>query len=61
MKGLDIVPPSKSSAFACHTPPLMPQMHMLCAVIGKRGSGKGAAVTNLLEKLQVVDPYSKTT
>ena len=37
VKGLDIVPPSKSSAFACHTPPLMPQMHMLCAVIGKRG------------------------
>ena len=55
VKGLDIVPPSKSSAFACHTPPLMPQMHMLCAVIGKRGSGKGVAVTNLLEKLQVVD------
>jgi len=33
----------------------MPKMHMLCAVIGKRGSGKSVAITNLLEKLQVVD------
>ena len=52
---LEIVPPKNSSAFACETPPLMPKMHMLCAVVGKRGSGKSVAVTNLLEKLKVVD------
>ena len=55
VKGLDVVPPKNSSAFACETPPMMPKMHMLCAVIGKRGSGKSVAITNLLEKLQVVD------
>ena len=52
---LEVVPPKNTSAFACETPALMPKMHMLCAVIGKRGSGKSVAVTNLLEKLQAVD------
>ena len=55
VRGLDIVPPKHSTAFACQTPPMMPKMHMLCAVVGKRGSGKGVAVTNLIEKLKVVD------
>ena len=54
-KNLEVIPPKNSSAFACQTPTLMPKMHMLCAVVGKRGSGKSVAVTNLLEKLQVVD------
>ena len=54
VKGLDIVAPS-TSAFACETPPYMPKAHMLCAVIGKRGSGKGVAVTNLIEKMRIVD------
>lgn len=54
--GLNVVPPPKgTSAFACQTPENMPKMHMLCAVVGKRGSGKGVAVTNLIEKLQVID------
>ena len=52
--GLDIVVPP-GNAFRCETPPLLPRMHFLCAVVGKRGSGKGVASVNLLEKLQVVD------
>ncbi len=52
--GLEIkVPPG--NAFRCETPPMMPKMHFLCAVIGKRGSGKMVASVNLLEKLQAVD------
>ena len=52
--GLQIkVPPG--NAFACETPPSMPKMHFLCACVGKRGSGKGVASVNLLEKLAVVD------
>ena len=47
------VPPGK--AFACKTPQDMPSMHFLCACVGKRGSGKGVASVNLIEKIGVVD------
>ena len=47
------VPPG--SAFACETPSDMPKMHFLCACVGKRGSGKGVATVNLLEKMHCVD------
>ena len=30
-------------------------MHFLCACVGKRGSGKGVASVNMIEKLKVVD------
>ena len=54
-QNLEIVPPKNSSAFSCETPALMPKAHMLCAVVGKRGSGKSVAVCNLIEKMKVVD------
>lgn len=53
-KGLDIDVPN-GSAFSCETPPLLPKMHFLCAVVGKRGSGKMVASLNLIEKMNVID------
>ena len=52
--GLKITVPG-GSAFRCETAPMMPKMHFLCAVVGKRGSGKMVASVNLLEKLEAVD------
>lgn len=52
--GLDIkIPPG--SAFKIETPPMMPQMHMLAAVVAPRGYGKGVITTNLIDQLKVVD------
>jgi len=52
--GLGIeVPPGQ--AFAIQTPENMPKAHFLCACVGKRGSGKGVASVNLLDKLKTVD------
>ena len=52
--GLDIkIPPG--SAFKIETPPMMPKMHLLAAVVAPRGYGKGVITTNLIEQLRVVD------
>ena len=52
--GLDIqIPPG--SAFKIETPPMMPKMHLLAAVVAPRGYGKGVITTNLIEQLKVVD------
>jgi hypothetical protein len=45
------VPPG--SAFAIETPPMLPKMHFLAAVVGKRGSGKGVATVSLLSKMPI--------
>ena len=48
--GLDIqIPPG--SAFKIETPPMMPKMHLLAAVVAPRGYGKGVITTNLIEQL----------
>ena len=52
--GLDIQVPS-GSAFKIETPPMMPKMHLLAAVVAPRGYGKGVITTNLIEQLKVVD------
>ena len=50
--GLDIqIPPG--SAFKIDTPPMMPKMHLLAAVVAPRGYGKGVITTNLIEQLKV--------
>ena len=41
----------KGSAFAYKTAPELPQAHMVSLAIGKRGSGKTVAITNLIKKL----------
>jgi len=52
--GLDIqIPPG--GAFKIETPPMMPKMHLLAAVVAPRGYGKGVITTNLIEQLKVVD------
>ena len=52
--GLDIqIPPG--TAFKIETPPMMPKMHLLAAVVAPRGYGKGVITTNLIEQLKVVD------
>ena len=52
--GLDIeIPPG--SAFKIETPPMMPKMHLLAAVVAPRGYGKGVITTNLIEQSKVVD------
>jgi len=52
--GLDIkIPPG--SAFKIETPPMLPKMHLLAAVVAPRGYGKGVITTNLIEQLKVVD------
>ena len=45
----------KGSAFACETPPNAPKLHMLCAVVARRGGGKGVITAALIERLKVVD------
>ena len=45
----------KGSAFACETPPMAPKMHLLAAVVARRGGGKGVITAALIERLQVVD------
>ena len=57
--GLDIeIPPG--SAFKIETPPMMPKMHLLAAVVAPRGYGKGVITTNLIEQLKVVT-HSRVT
>ena len=52
--GLDIqIPPG--GAFKIETPPMLPKMHLLAAVVAPRGYGKGVITTNLIEQLKVVD------
>ena len=51
--GLDIqIPPG--GAFKIETPPMMPKMHLLAAVVAPRGYGKGVITTNLIEQLKAV-------
>ena len=52
--GMGITVP-KGSAFACETPPMAPKMHLLAAVVARRGGGKGVITAALIERLQVVD------
>lgn len=54
MKNMDITVP-KGSAFSCETPPMAPKMHLLGAVVARRGGGKGVITAALIERLQVVD------
>lgn len=42
----------KGKAFAYKTKPELPQAHMVSLAVGKRGSGKTVAVTNLIKKLE---------
>ena len=48
--GLQIVPPSQESGLY-ETGPLLPKMHCVCLVVGKRNSGKTVATINLIEKM----------
>ena len=43
-----IILPKNSNAFAVETPEHLPQLHQLCIANGKRGSGKSAAIINLM-------------
>ena len=49
------IPIPKVSAFACETPNMAPKMHLLAAVVARRGGGKGVITAALIERLQVVD------
>jgi len=49
--GMEIQPP-QSKAFAYKTDPAMPQAHMITAVCGKRGCGKGVCTTHLIKNLK---------
>ncbi len=40
--------PKNSNAFAIDTPDHLPKLHQLCIGVGKRGSGKSIAITNLI-------------
>ena len=51
IKDCDINVP-KGSAFSYNTPDNLPKGHMVCIAVGKRGSGKSVAVTNLCEMLK---------
>lgn len=50
IKNLDIVPPSQESGLYI-TDPMLPKMHTVTVVIGKRNSGKSVAIVNLIEKM----------
>lgn len=50
IKNLDIVPPSQESG-SYITEPMLPKMHTVSVVIGKRNSGKSVAIVNLIEKM----------
>jgi hypothetical protein len=50
IKNLDIVPPNGESG-AYVTEPMLPKMHTVSVVIGKRNSGKSVAIVNLIEKM----------
>ena len=54
VKNMEIKVP-KGSAFSCETPPMAPKMHLLAAVVARRGGGKGVITAALIERLQVVD------
>ena len=51
VKGLEMIVP-EGKAFAVETPTHLPKLHMLSAFVGKRGSGKGVAMTTLLKRLK---------
>jgi len=50
IKNLEIVPPSGESGLYT-TDPMLPKMHTVSVVIGKRNSGKSVAIVNLIEKM----------
>jgi hypothetical protein len=50
IKNLEIVPPNGESG-AYVTEPMLPKMHTVSVVIGKRNSGKSVAIVNLIEKM----------
>lgn len=50
LKNADINVP-RGAAFAYSTPPEMPKGHMVTLAVGKRGSGKTVAITNLVKML----------
>ena len=51
IKNLEIIPPSQESG-AYITDPMLPKMHTVSVVIGKRNSGKSVAIVNLIEKMR---------
>ena len=51
VKGLGMIVP-EGKAFAVETPTHLPKLHMLSAWVGKRGSGKGVAMTTLLKRFK---------
>ena len=40
----------KGSAFSCETPTMAPKMHLLGAVVARRGGGKGVITAALIER-----------
>lgn len=54
LSGHDLTVP-KSTAFACETPADMPKMHLLAAVVSKRGTGKSVLTASFIEQLHCVD------
>jgi hypothetical protein len=50
IKNMEIVPPEAESG-AYNTDPMLPKMHTVSVVIGKRNSGKSVAIVNLIEKM----------
>jgi len=62
--GVDIKVP-KGSAFAYETDELLPKAHMISLAVGKRGTGKSVAMTNLMSMLKfdrifVISPTCKS-
>jgi len=62
---VDITVPKSSTAFAYKTAPELPAAHMVSLAIGKRGSGKTVAITNLVKHLKydiiyVISPTFKS-
>jgi hypothetical protein len=51
VKGLQIVPPKKTSG-EYETGPNLPRMHQVCIAVGKRNSGKTVAVANLIQQMK---------
>ena len=51
VKGMEMIVP-EGKAFAVETPQHLHKLHMLSAWVGKRGSGKGVAMTTLLKRLK---------
>ena len=43
----------EGSAFKCETSPMAPKMHLLAAVVARRGGGKGVITAGMIERLPI--------